>query len=47
MFQFYAEDAERFTGDRDVEKVRTIHPDLQSFDTWLAKHRDELKSSHR
>ncbi|MGW6276556.1 NmrA/HSCARG family protein [Kribbella sp. NPDC055071] len=44
MFQFYSEDHVRFTGDRDVSKVREIHPNLQSFDTWLDLHKDELKT---
>jgi hypothetical protein len=45
MFQFYAEDHERFTGDRDVAKVRELNPELESFADWLEKHRDELKAS--
>jgi hypothetical protein len=45
MFQFYAEDHQRFTGAREVEKVRELNPDLESFATWLGKHRDELKAS--
>jgi len=42
MFQFYAEDSERFTGDRDLDLVRVLNPDLQSFKTWLAKHKQEI-----
>jgi len=42
MFQFYAEDSDRFTGDRDLDLVRELNPDLQSFKTWLAKHKDEI-----
>ncbi|WP_272949182.1 NmrA family NAD(P)-binding protein [Kribbella pittospori] len=45
MFQFYAEDADRFTGDRDLAKVRALNPSLQSFATWLEAHKDELKSA--
>lgn len=45
MFQFYAEDYERFTGDRDVETVRQLNPELESSATWLEKHRDELKAT--
>ena len=44
-FQFYAEDHDRFTGDRDVEKVRELNPALQSFEAWLSEHRDQLKSA--
>jgi len=42
MFQFYAEDSDRFTGDRDLDLVRELNPDLQSFKTWLAKHKQEI-----
>jgi uncharacterized protein YbjT (DUF2867 family) len=45
MFQFYAEDADRFTGDRDLAKVRALTPGLQSFAAWLEAHKDELKSA--
>ncbi|MFC6155157.1 hypothetical protein [Kribbella jiaozuonensis] len=41
MFRFSAEDHQRFTGDRDMTKVR----ELESFADWLDKHRDELKAS--
>ncbi|NIK61963.1 NmrA/HSCARG family protein [Kribbella shirazensis] len=44
MFQFYAENHDEFTGNRDLTKVRELNPDLQSFKTWLANHRDELKA---
>ncbi|WP_350278340.1 NmrA/HSCARG family protein [Kribbella sp. HUAS MG21] len=44
MFQFYAENHDEFTGDRDLTKVRELNPDLQSFTTWLAMHRDELSA---
>ena len=42
MFQFYAEDSDRFTGDRDLDLVRELNPDLQSFKTWLAKHKRDI-----
>jgi uncharacterized protein YbjT (DUF2867 family) len=44
MFQYYAENHDAFTGDRDLEKVRGLNPDLQSFTTWLAKHAEDLKA---
>jgi len=44
MFQFYAEDSARFTGDRDLNLVRELNPTLQSFETWLKLHTDEVKS---
>ncbi|HEY4568480.1 MAG TPA: NmrA family NAD(P)-binding protein, partial [Kribbella sp.] len=45
MFQYYAENHERFTGDRDVDKVRELNPDLESFATWLNNHKEDLKAS--
>lgn len=40
MFQFFSEFADAFTGARDVDQVRAINPSLQTFDAWLAGHRD-------
>ena len=45
MFQFYAQDSDRFTGDRDLDLVRELNPELQSFPSWLAKHKDEVKAA--
>ncbi|MFI5709607.1 NmrA/HSCARG family protein [Kribbella sp. NPDC051620] len=45
MFQYYAEDSARFTGDRDLNLVRELNPDLQTFETWLSLHTDEVKST--
>jgi len=45
MFQFYAEDAHRFTGERDLDRVRALNPGLQSFAEWLAERGDELKAA--
>ena len=42
MFQFYAENSEQFTGDRDLALVRQLNPELQSFRDWLAKHKTEI-----
>ena len=42
MFFYYAEHEEFFAGARDPERVRTLHPHLQDFATWLAAHRDEF-----
>jgi uncharacterized protein YbjT (DUF2867 family) len=42
MFQFYAEDSERFTGDRDLDLVRSLNPELETFADWLAKHKSEI-----
>jgi uncharacterized protein YbjT (DUF2867 family) len=45
MFQFYAEDHDRFTGERDLDQVRSLNPSLQSFKTWLNNHQEALKAS--
>ena len=42
MFQYYAEAADTFTGDRNLAVVRSLHPDLQTFRFWLADHKDAL-----
>nr|WP_090339971.1 NmrA/HSCARG family protein [Mycolicibacterium malmesburyense]CRL68732.1 NmrA family protein [Mycolicibacterium malmesburyense] len=39
MFQYYAEDSERFTAVRDLAFVRTLNPGLQSFREWVAHQR--------
>ena len=44
MVQYDAEDSARFTGDRDLKLVRELNPELQSFKTWLAQHKDTLKA---
>ncbi|GAA1615405.1 NmrA/HSCARG family protein [Kribbella sancticallisti] len=45
MFQYYAEDSARFTGDRDLNLVRALNPELKSFDDWVAEHENELKAT--
>jgi uncharacterized protein YbjT (DUF2867 family) len=45
MFQFYAEDSERFTGDRDLNLVRELNPQAQSLEAWLNLHADEVKAT--
>jgi uncharacterized protein YbjT (DUF2867 family) len=42
MFQFYAENHNEFTGNRDLTKVRELNEDLESFETWLDLHKAEL-----
>jgi len=42
MFQYYAENSDRFTGDRDLRLVRELNPQLQSFRDWLAVHKLEI-----
>ncbi|WP_328523539.1 NmrA/HSCARG family protein [Kribbella sp. NBC_00359] len=43
MFQFYAEDSARFTGDRNLTKVRDLNPALQSLEDWLTNHKHDFK----
>lgn len=38
MFQFYTEFADTFMARRDLAFARSLNPDLQSFDGWLAKN---------
>ena len=42
MFQYYAENAAQFVGDRDLRAVRELNPQLQSFRDWAADHAAEL-----
>ena len=43
MFQFYAEDSDRFTGDRDIDVVRELNPELKSFSAWAAEHKSDFQ----
>jgi uncharacterized protein YbjT (DUF2867 family) len=45
MFQYYAENSARFTGERDLTLVRELNPQLQSFRAWLTTHKLELPPS--
>ncbi|MEW1909240.1 NmrA/HSCARG family protein [Kitasatospora sp. NPDC085895] len=45
MFQYYAECEERFTAARDLDAVRELNPELQSFATWLTAHTDQLRAA--
>ena len=42
-FQYYVEAADYFTGARDLKAVRELNPQLQSFETWLAVHKDAIR----
>jgi uncharacterized protein YbjT (DUF2867 family) len=42
MFQFKRDFNEDYTRARDVEPVRKLNPELQSFDKWLERHKDEI-----
>jgi uncharacterized protein YbjT (DUF2867 family) len=42
MFQFKRDFNEYFTGARDLTFTRTLNPELQSFERWLAEHKDQI-----
>ncbi len=42
MFQFYAENHDEFTGNRNLTKVRELNPGLESFEEWLDQHKADL-----
>jgi uncharacterized protein YbjT (DUF2867 family) len=42
MFQFYDEQVKDVGGIRDVEASRTLHPQLQSFEQWLAANAKKI-----
>jgi uncharacterized protein YbjT (DUF2867 family) len=42
MFQYYHEFEEAFTGSRNLENLRKLHPGLQDFATWLSQHKDKF-----
>ena len=42
MFQFKRDFNEYFRGARDLGFTRTLNPELQTFEQWLAKHKDQI-----
>jgi uncharacterized protein YbjT (DUF2867 family) len=44
MFQYYTEAADAFTGARDLDVVRDLHPGLQTFRDWLTGHKDAFST---
>ena len=42
MFQFKHDFEEVFCSHRDLQLARSINPDLQSFDTWLAANKEQI-----
>lgn len=42
MFQFKRDFNDDFRGVRDVDFARTLNPELQSFETWLSKHKAQI-----
>ena len=42
MFQFKRDFNDYFVGVRDIESARKLNPEMQTFDKWLARHKDEI-----
>ena len=42
MFQFKRDFNDYFVGVRDLEFTRKLNPELQTFDQWLARHKNEI-----
>jgi uncharacterized protein YbjT (DUF2867 family) len=42
MFQFYRDFNDYFVGERDLDLVRQLNPELMSFRDWLAAHADQI-----
>jgi uncharacterized protein YbjT (DUF2867 family) len=42
MFQFKRDFNQYFTGARDLGFTRTLNPELQTFEQWLAVHKDQI-----
>lgn len=44
MFQFKAEFENEFCNNRDIDETKKLNPELLSFDDWLTKNKDKIKS---
>ncbi len=42
MFQFNRDFSKDFCAARPIDGSRALNPQLQSFDTWLAKNKDRI-----
>jgi uncharacterized protein YbjT (DUF2867 family) len=42
MFQFYRDFEEHFRRTRDPEFARSVNPELQNYETWLARNKDKI-----
>ena len=42
MFKFYSDASDYFTGVRDLDQVREFNPELQTLDSWLTEHKNEI-----
>jgi len=45
MFQFYRDENDYFRKSRDVAFSKSLNPELQSFDKWLAANAEKLKAT--
>ncbi|MGW4897946.1 NmrA/HSCARG family protein [Kitasatospora sp. NPDC004240] len=45
MFQYYADCERAFTAARDLDEVRALDPELQSFADWAGAHREQLREA--
>jgi len=42
MFQFKRDFNEYYRGVRNIDFSRSLNPELQSFEAWLARHKNEI-----
>ena len=42
MFQFKRDFNDYYVGVRDIESARQLNPEMQTFDKWLERHKDEI-----
>jgi NAD(P)-dependent dehydrogenase (short-subunit alcohol dehydrogenase family) len=42
MFQFKRDFEADYVGARDIDVTRSLNPELQDFDTWLAANKDKI-----
>jgi hypothetical protein len=42
MFQFKRDFNEYYTGARDMDFSRSLVPDMQTYEQWLARHKDQI-----
>jgi hypothetical protein len=42
MFQFKRDFNEYYRGVRNIDFSRSLNPELQSFEAWLARHKSEI-----
>jgi hypothetical protein len=42
MFQFKRDFNQYFCGERSLAFGRTLNPELQTFERWLAEHKDQI-----